>query len=120
MKPILFSLSFILLFALGLFILKPISIGEPEEWLSVTGKVSEIREGGVKDIVFQLEGEERSFYINRGFEKGFELQALQTDLVGEEITLLYPDYFAILNPDGSSRHVTELRVGNEVLYTEAR
>lgn len=87
------------------------------ECLAVKGIVSNIHEGGVKDAVFSIKGEKRRFYINRGLENGLSLSDLKNDLEGKEVTIRYP-YWALLDADGSIKHISQLEHDGKIIYTE--
>lgn len=91
---------------------------DESECLVIKGVVSNIYEGGVKDAVFSIKGEKRRFYINRGLENGFSLAKLKNDLEGKEVTIRYPDYWALLDADGSIKHITQLEHNGKIIYTE--
>lgn len=90
---------------------------QPDDCLEITGTVTNVFEGGVKDACFRLEGDSRMFYINRGLQYGLNLDSLQL-LMGQEVTMMYVDMWTPLDPDGTIRHVSQLKKGDELIYTE--
>lgn len=90
-----------------------------ENSVLVVGKVKNITEGGVKDIVIELDNSKITYYINRGFENSFEIEKLRKELVGKKVTLLYAKNWTPLAPFGTtSKHITLLSFNNKVLYSE--
>lgn len=62
-----FGASFLLVFVV--LSLRPVPILEEEDCEVLMGTVTEIHEGGVKDVVIKLRGYKQVFYINRGIGK---------------------------------------------------
>lgn len=106
--------------ALGILALKPVPIINEDEAKTVEGFVVDIHEGGVKDVVFKLRDDNTSYYINRRLESGMEIAALKERLIGNRITLKYPDYWTPLDWNKSSRHISKLEFNKEVLFNEFR
>lgn len=114
----LITLGSILLFiALAAFTLRPVPIPAEKDCLVVSGIVEQITEGGVKDIVFKLEGNNNLYYINRGLENGFTLDGIRKELIGKEVTIKYPDYWSLL-ANKSIRHISKLEHSNKIIFTE--
>ena len=104
---------------LAILIFRPVPIPEnAEDCLVAEGKVTQIFEGGVKDVVFMLENDETTYYINRGLELGLNLEDLQNTLIGNKVTILYPDYWSPLIPNSTSRHLTILEYNGKDIYNE--
>lgn len=99
-------------------IFRPVPIVKESECLVATGIVEKIAENGVKDVGIQLVGEDRSFYINRGLERGLELASLQEQLIGQEVTLKYPRYWTPLDPADKHKHVSVLEFKSKRLFDE--
>lgn len=97
-----------------------VPIPNEEDCLIVSGSVTHIYEGGVKDVCFRLDGSTKMFYINRGLEQGLDLQHLRHMLLGEEVTIKYPDYLGFLGDYKSTIHLSKLEWGTETIYTELR
>ncbi|MES2863753.1 MAG: hypothetical protein V4666_06525, partial [Bacteroidota bacterium] len=65
------SVCFILIGIVVLIVLALIPVDTSKEnSILVVGKVKDVYEGGVKDLVIELENSKTKFYINRGFENG--------------------------------------------------
>ena len=83
------------------------------------GIVSNIAEGGAQDVVFELEGKQQSFYINRGVENGFDIAALEKEMLAEEVTIYYADEWSLFAPFGSNiKPIRELKCDNRIVYSE--
>lgn len=75
-------------------------------------KVARVYEGGVKDLVIaQSNGE--FFYINRGLEQGFNLEDMREKVLHKTVTLHLAPILI-----GTSRHITQLALADEVIYSE--
>lgn len=98
--------------------LRPIPILAEKDCLVLKGTVSEIYEGGVKDIVFKLRGKNQNFYINRGLQRGISLVELQAKLTGREVVLKYPDHWTLLDPNNSSVHISKIEHAGQTVFTE--
>lgn len=79
----------------------------------VQGRVSDVFEGGVKDLCFHLEGDKRVFYINRGLQYEFNLEKAEADFTGKEVTIHYPKRL-----DGG--HIYRLSLEDSVVYNEIK
>lgn len=97
---------------------RPVPMPEEKDCLSVKGTVSDIYEGGVKDVVFKLRGNNKIYYINRGLERGFNLKELKTELTDQEIIIKYPDYWTPLDPKSSSIHISKIEHEGRTLFSE--
>jgi hypothetical protein len=90
-----------------------------ENSVKVTGTVKSVSEGGVRDMVFELENHKTSYYINRGFENGFDLAKARKDFEGKKITLFYADSWTPLAPFGTTcKHITHAAVNDSVIFSE--
>ena len=104
------------LFALALFFTLNACIvkgASPENSMTKTIKVTKITEGGVKDIVFQDAGTD-FYYINRGMEKGLHLDSLKTKILNKTVTI----HLAELLGGATSEHISQLQLGDEIIYSE--
>ena len=102
----------------GLFVFRPVPIPQEKDCLIATGLVADVFEGGDKDIVFRLHGQAKTFYINRGLERGFTIDKLRTDLTNKEIVIKYPSYWTPLNANASVRHISKIEYQGQTLFTE--
>ena len=104
---------------LAAFTLRPVPVPEDEkECLSVTGIVSNIFEGGVKDVVITLKDNPKTYYINRGLESGLDLADLRKALEGKEVTIKYPDYWSLLDPGKKLLQISKIEHDGETVYSE--
>lgn len=107
----------LLLIILAAALFRPVPI-LPEHELSITsGIVDEVFEGGEKDIVFKLKEEDQLYYINRGLEQSLSLSELRAKLIGNEVTIKYPEYWTLINSD-YSRHLSKLEFEGSTIYSE--
>jgi len=90
-----------------------------ENSIKVSGTVKSITEGGVKDVVFELENNKTLYYINRGFENGFEMSKAKEDFEGKKITLFYAKSWTPLAPFGTcSKHITHISINDSIVFSE--
>lgn len=109
-------LGFILLCVL---VLRPVNIPENEnELLVAKGEVMAITEGPGNDIVFKLRDDNRRFYINRGLEQGLSIQDLQAKLTGRNITLKYPKHWSLMDPSGTTKHLSMVKYSGGTVFSE--
>lgn len=115
-KPIFYASSIVITLLLTLFLLLKSCIiqnPKPEECVVIDVKVTKITEGGVKDIVFHDDGTD-FYYINRGLEQGLNLDSLKTKVLNKTVTL----HLAKLLGGVTSEHISQLALGDEIIYTE--
>lgn len=108
----------VLFVLLAAFTLRPVPSVSETECLVVKGEVSAIFEGGVKDVVFVLDGHKENYYINRGLEQGLTIDGLKQQLKGKEVTIKYPDYWSILDPSKSIRHIAKVEFQGKTVFSE--
>lgn len=108
----------LIIFVLFIFTYKNTEIPK-SDCLLATGNVSNIHECDVQDVVFDLEGKQQSYYIERGIEYGFDIEALEKEMLAEEVTIYYADEWSLFAPFGSkSKHIREIRCDNRIVYSE--
>ena len=115
-KAILICSSILVTLAL-IVVLRPVSVTR-ENCKNISGIVTEVTEGGVKDVVIILAGHNEVFYINRGLENGFKLTELIEKFKGKEITISFAKHWTPLEPRNKSYHIAELRLSEELVYSE--
>ena|SRR6476660_6816763 len=100
--------------AVGLFILiAVISVAMPTTYKTEQGQITKVYEDGVKDAVFELAGEEHSFYLNRAYQ-GYGKTAME-QLVGRKVQIVYGEKWTPLAPLGTEfKNIVELKVGDAV------
>ena len=118
MKYFLFSVAAALTVLL-LFVCRPVPIPAEDKCISISGTVEKIYEGGVHDVVFKLkEYNQKRYYVNRGLERGLELENLQNTLIDKKITIKYPSYWTPLDPTNATRHISKIEHDGTVIFTE--
>ncbi len=100
------------------FVFRPVPIVSEEKALVTSGIVRDIFSAGTQDIVFELQDDPRLFYINRGLDRGLDIEHLHELLVGNKVVLKYPKYWTPLDWKGEVRHVSKLEFANQVLFNE--
>jgi len=85
----------------------------PDECVVVEIKVTKITEGGVKDIVFHDDGTD-FYYINRGLERGLNLDSLKRKVLNKTVTLHLAKFMGGI----TSKHISQLALGDEIIFTE--
>ncbi|MFK7924596.1 MAG: hypothetical protein AB8H47_21750 [Bacteroidia bacterium] len=106
------------LLALMVFILRPVPTTTTKNAITISGTVQKVFEGGDKDIVFSLLENDQIYYINRGLEQGLELSSLQSQLLGNEVQITYPDHWTPLDWNSRIHHLSRLEAGNKLIYDE--
>ncbi|HTF29052.1 MAG TPA: hypothetical protein VK625_09420 [Flavitalea sp.] len=101
-----------------LLIFRPVPIPVERDCLTTRGIVSEVYEGGTNDVVFKLQGQHKTFYVNRGLERGLELDKLRTELISKEITIKYPKYWTPLDPVNTIRHISKVEHKGRIVFSE--
>jgi hypothetical protein len=103
----------ILLISIVLFNSCIIQNPKPNECVVIDVKITEITEGGIKDIVFYDNGTD-FYYINRGLEQGLNLDSLKTKVLNKTVTLHLAKVFGGI----TSEHISQMTLGDEIIYTE--
>jgi len=101
-----------------LLVLRPVPIPLEKDCLTTRGIVSEIYEAGTNDVVFKLQDQSKQFYINRGLERGLELNKLRSELISKEITIKYPKHWTPLDPVNSVRHISKVEHEGRIVFSE--
>lgn len=112
--------TLLLVLAFGALVLRPVPIVAEAECEVAQGKVVHVFEGGAGDIVLVLESQAERFYINRGLEKGLDLELLRSQLIDSQVKLWYPSYWTPLDPTSSTRHISKMTLGESVLFDETK
>ena len=89
-------------------IFRPVPIVTESEAIVEKGIVSDIYEGGVKDVAFRLENNQRVYYINRGLEQGLNLKDLKNKLIGNEVVIKYPKYWTPFDWNNKIQHISKV------------
>jgi hypothetical protein len=118
-KKILFSIVALLIIAF-FSIFRPVPIVAESEAIVEKGIVFDIYEGGVKDVAFRLENNQRVYYINRGLERGLNLKNLKNKLIGNEVVIKYPKYWTPLDWNNKIQHISKVEIKGEVIFNELK
>ena len=118
-KKIILLIGFIF-FVIAVLILRPVPIVSEDKAIIETGVVKLIFEGGVNDVVFKLEDNNKRYYINRGLESGLTIKGLREKLIGEEVVFKYPRYWTPLDWNNEIRHLSKVEFNNEVIFNELK
>lgn len=119
MKNILIVLS-VMVLIIAVLVLRPVPIVSENKAIVEKGIVTEIYDGGWKNIIFQLENNGRRFYINRGLQAGLELNSLREKLIGNLIVLKYPKYWTPLDWNNRIKHISKVEFNNEIVFNELK
>ena len=114
---ILFASLFVVFVAL---ILRPVPLVTESKALIVNGLLTNIYEGGVKDIVFQLKDDDRIYYINRGLERGLKIENLKQHLIGKTVVLKYPKHWTPLDWNNKTIHISKVESNEKVFFNELK
>ena len=113
MKKILFFIIIIVALAAG-----PYNTSK-EKATKITGKVKSISDGGIKDLVFELENQKTTYYINRALENGFNLNKVNTNFNGQTAVIYYIKSWTPLAPFGKkSEHIYQISINDSIIYSE--
>lgn len=108
----------IFLLVIAVLCLRPVPIVPEENCLTLKAIVTEVYEDGVNDVVIKLRGQDKTFYVNRGLERGLNLESLQAELIGREITVKYPNYWTPLDPGKTNIHLSKIELDGRTVFTE--
>ncbi len=110
--------GFIGFMVLCVLTIRPVNIPENEsELLVAKGELISVFEGVGNDIVFRLKDDDRRYYINRGLEQGLSIQNLQANL-GRQIILKYPEHWTLMDPAGSTKHLSMVKISGKTIFSE--
>lgn len=81
--------------------------------------VTAVKQGGLKDIVFSLEGVRGMYYISHITKNDLRADNLSRRLINKKVMIYYskPRFLSYLSPMTSKVQITELRLGDEVIYS---
>ena len=118
LKFSLLTIGSVALLILMSLVFTPVPIPDEGECLVDSGVVTNIYESGSKDITLILSGHRKRYYINRGLERGLQLNEVGTALLGRKVVIKYPDYWTPLDPKNSIRHVSKSELDGQTIFTE--
>ena len=89
-----------------------------ENTVKVSGIVKSVAEGGVHDLIFELENDKTTYYINRGLENGFNLKQAEAKYIGKKATINYTKNWTLVAPFGTvSESILQISIdGKEIYY----
>ena len=101
------------------FIFNPISVTRDNSIVFNT-MVYKVSEGSENNVILRLENGSGTYYINHGLQKGLNLDTLEKQLVNQQVTVLYlkSSFVSGFSPVASTKYITEVRLGEKVIYTE--
>ena len=70
--------------------------------------------------MLKLKDSTQQFYINRGSGFGLDLEELQEKLHGREVQIYFPKYWTPLDWNNHMRHLSEIWLGEELIYSEIK
>ena len=79
-----------------------------------TEYIIKISEGTSSDIVFSDNNGDH-YYINRGLERGLNLDSLNAKVLNKTVTLHLPK---VLGSNIISEHIAQIAIGNDIIFTE--
>ncbi len=103
-----------------LILLNPLGTSK-ENNIEVFGVVKSVSEGGIKDLVFELENDKTTYYVNRGLENGFTLEKTKADYLGKKVVLNYAKGWTILAPFGTmSKNINQISIDGKAIYSDCK
>jgi hypothetical protein len=104
---------------LFILIFTPVPAAVIENCDVISGEVTAVHSPCCLDVVIELAGDEHHYHINRGLERGIDLDDFRQRLPGANATIHYiRTYWTPLDPAGKLRPVAQVAVGKEVLYSD--
>lgn len=99
--------------------LAPVRVNR-ENSIEAKAIVTAVKQGGLKDIVFSLDGVRGMYYISHITKKDLNAASLNSMLVNKEVIIYYskPRFLSYLSPMTSTIQITELRLNDEVIFSE--
>ncbi len=114
MRKYIFIGSTLLVGTLLLFSLNIITNPKPDTCVVYTKTIMNIEEGTSGDIIFSDTTGDH-YYINRGLERGLNLESLNTKVLNKTVTL---HLAKVLGGLATSEHIAQLSIENDVIFTE--
>ncbi|MDX2136115.1 MAG: hypothetical protein SFV52_15125, partial [Saprospiraceae bacterium] len=74
--------------------------------------------GGEGDIVVVLKDSDNIFYLNRARDRGYSIEKLSEQLVGQTVELRTIAHWTPLDPASRTQHIAEIKAGETVVYSE--
>lgn len=114
-----FAVFSIIVLLLAFLSLRPLPKASQKNCVKHTGTVTDVTKGNGKgDIVIKVKNSNNYFYINRAMDNGYTVEALKEKLLSREAEVLTISHWTPLDPASRTKHIAELKVGSEIVYTE--
>lgn len=109
----------VLIIALLFLVFRPIPISRDNS-IAINTTIDKVNKGSEDNVIFKLNNASGIFYINHGLQKGLDLDTLQKQLLNREVSILYlkSNFFSGFSPVKGTKYVTELKLGDQVIYSE--
>lgn len=110
-----------IMFAFASYILVFTRVPKPtlENTNVTSGRVVKVHYGGVNDVVIRLPNDERFYYINRGLERGLDLDRFAQQLEGKNVNLYVIERnWTPLDPSHNLAPVGRVSLAQNVLFTD--
>lgn len=117
MKTTVLTIAIAVLLVLAALSIRPVEISRKGS-LMVRGIIKSVSVNSSHDLEIVLADDNRTFYVNRAADRDLDIPQLMQDLPARTATLLYADQWTILDPFGSTKHITELTVDSELIFSE--
>ena len=110
-----------LICAAFVFVFRPIQINR-ENSIVLTDTVLKVGKGAQGNIIIMLYKGDGTLFINHGLEKGINLDTLKKQILYQPVTISYlkPGRLNGISPIADTRHITELKTGEQLIYSELR
>jgi hypothetical protein len=101
------------------FIFRQVSVSR-ENSIVFNTMVYKVSKGSESNVILKLDNGSGIYYINHGLKRGLNLDTLKKQLVNQKVTVLHlkPSFVSGFSPVASTKYVTELRLGDKVIYSE--
>ena len=107
-----------LLFALLLLSIQPVPAPTQANTALVEGIVKSVTANQqTKDVVFEIEGDGDTYYINRGMQMELGLEDLEW-LVDKEASILYIRTTNPLEAIAHTHHISRITIADEIIFDE--
>ena len=109
----------LLIIALLYLVFRPISVSRDNS-IVILSTVDKVKKGSEDNIIFFFFFAGGIFYISNGLQKGLDPDTLQKELQNREVSVLYlkSNFFSGFSPVKGSKYITELKLGDKVIYSE--
>ncbi|HQS51223.1 MAG: hypothetical protein B7X86_14490 [Sphingobacteriales bacterium 17-39-43] len=109
----------VLIIALLFLVFRPIPVSRDNS-IVINTTIDKVSQGSEDNIILKLNNASGIFYINHGLQKGLDLDTLQKELQNREVSVLYlkSNFFSGFSPVKGTKYITELKLGDKVIYSE--